>query len=672
MKRQSQLKKTRAKFVLVEPISLELLVDRPSLACAVLIGACISEGIETVLIQGQTKIYDFIFSKGLIDLWDLMKALDEKSIDEMNLPVSISSLLEKGFPAFEEEMVQLYRSMILEKNSRDYLSGDRLNQFINTTLTIGKIYHHFLGNPEFKSCTLVDLYVDEILQEQPGLIGFSMHASFDPLTRAIRKKLKSRSDIPIIVGGALLPHLRPEDFIEIARKECTDYLFVGMAEDNLPSLIHSLTKNGSSSDIPGVYKVKDESLSGLPLTEATRPRPLFFPDFSQFDLDKYPSIIRILPMVTAYGCTWRKCSFCSHHFGYSANYNVIPVDHVIKTIIHLKEKYHCTHFSIYDDELPPGRARKLSKELLSLNVNNVHFFAYGRLSKGYDDQALFLLMKQAGFAAMCWGMESGSQKILDSMNKNTDITTMKSVLNKSHSAGIGNLCFIMFGFPGEEPKHADETTRFLEENSTVIDCTLAGTFRLDETSPIARNPSKWGLQKQEDGTWLIKHGMSEVESKAYFKQFTAEKNAHYRDNSGTQLFHLPKLRLIRMLHFVKSAGNIISLDKILLRLNAGQFNQIYPLLLGTLEKETLQTIDTALSFKTNHFEPLKPVKLTPLEAQVFHLSDGKRSVEEILNVLIPITERKERQQEGMEDLSIKFLISMFQGRHGLGFSKTFP
>lgn len=672
MKRQSQLKKFNAKFVLVEPISLELLVDRPSLACAVLIGACISEGIETVLIQGQTKIYDFIFSKGLIDLWDLMKAMDEKSIDEMELPVSISGLLEKGFPAFAEEMVQLYRCMILEKNSRDYFSGDRLNQFINTTLTIGKIYNHFLENPEFKSCTLVDLYVDEILKERPSLIGFSMLANFDPFTRAIRKKLKSRSDIPIIIGGALLPHLRPEDFIQIARRECTDYLFVGMAEDHLPLLIQSLTKNGPPPDIPGVYKVENESLSGTPLTGVARHIQPFFPDFSQFELDKYPSTIRILPMVTSYGCTWRKCSFCSHHFGYSANYNAIQLDHVIKTIIHLKEKYHCTHFSIYDDEMPPGRARKLSQELLSLNVDNVHFFAYGRLSKGYDDQGLFLLMKRAGFAAICWGMESGSQKILDSMNKGTDIATMKSILNKSHAAGIGNLCFIMFGFPGEEPKHADETTRFLEENSTVIDCTLAGTFRLDETSPIARNPSKWGLQKQEDGTWLIKNGMSESESKAYFKRFTAEKNLHYRDNSGTQLFHLPKLRLIRMLHFVKSAANILSLDKILSLLNAGQFNQIYPLLLGTLEKETLQTVDTALSFKTNHVEPLEPIKLTPLEIQVFHLSDGKLSVEEILKVLSPMTESTKQQQEDMENLSVKFLISMFHGRHGLGFSRTFP
>jgi len=36
-----------------------------------------------------------------------------------------------------------------------------------------------------------------------------------------------------------------------------------------------------------------------------------------------------------------------------------------------------------------------------------------------------------------------------------------------------------------------------------IDCTLAGTFRLDETSPIARNPSKWGLHKQEDETRAV-------------------------------------------------------------------------------------------------------------------------------------------------------------------------
>jgi hypothetical protein len=56
--------KTRPTFVLVEPVDLKSVVDMPSLACAILLGACSSEDIDTILMVGQNRIYDYLFSKG--------------------------------------------------------------------------------------------------------------------------------------------------------------------------------------------------------------------------------------------------------------------------------------------------------------------------------------------------------------------------------------------------------------------------------------------------------------------------------------------------------------------------------------------------------------------------------------------------------------------------------
>lgn len=57
--------KTSPTFVLVEPVDLKNMMDMPSLACAILLGACSSEDINSILIPGQTRIHEYLFAKGL-------------------------------------------------------------------------------------------------------------------------------------------------------------------------------------------------------------------------------------------------------------------------------------------------------------------------------------------------------------------------------------------------------------------------------------------------------------------------------------------------------------------------------------------------------------------------------------------------------------------------------
>jgi hypothetical protein len=50
---------------------------------------------------GQTKIYDYLFSKGLPEVWELMERLDKDAIKKINSPVAISAILERGYSTFE-------------------------------------------------------------------------------------------------------------------------------------------------------------------------------------------------------------------------------------------------------------------------------------------------------------------------------------------------------------------------------------------------------------------------------------------------------------------------------------------------------------------------------------------------------------------------------------------
>lgn len=102
--------------------------------------------------------------------------------------------------------------------------------------------------------------------------------------------------------------------------------------------------------------------------------------------------------------------------------------------------------------------------------------AYGRPTEGYNDDGLFRLMHKAGFREMLWGIESGSQRVLDLMDKGTKISTIGQVLEKSSKHNIANLCFIIFGFPGETKKEAEKTIAFLTEHADHIDDLLWNFF----------------------------------------------------------------------------------------------------------------------------------------------------------------------------------------------------
>jgi len=153
----------------------------------------------------------------------------------------------------------------------------------------------------------------------------------------------------------------------------------------------------------------------------------------------------------------------------------------------------CFLIIVFNDEtLPSERAREISSALLEENVEDVYIYTYGRMDEGYTRE-LLELMYRAGFRVMFWGLESGCQRVLDSMNKGIKVETASRLLKDSHEVGMLNFCFIMLGFPGEERDEAMETFKFLNRHRKYVDLIALNLFTLSETSPIGRDPDKWGV-----------------------------------------------------------------------------------------------------------------------------------------------------------------------------------
>lgn len=323
-----------------------------------------------------------------------------------------------------------------------------------------------------------------------GLVGISV--LFDvqmPMALLLAKKVWESSGARVILGGAKFGvasdhgRLLCEPLVQKVkdRKYSVD---AGKFIDGIISgegelaLLHLMEKgNRAVYNPPAVI----DALDILPP-----------PDFSDFSLDKYLCPERVLPILTARGCPWGKCAFCTHHHSYK-RYRQRSINKVVEDIRHLKGHYNVRFFNIFDEMIPPGRFRKMAEEIIESDLD-ICYSAYGKPVKRFDRNTLEII-RDSGCRLILWGLESASQRVLDLMNKGTRIDDVKEVIKAASEAGIKNLVFVMFGFPGETEEEFLQTLSFLENNRAAVHSLAKGLFRLMEGSVVAENPDGFGIKE---------------------------------------------------------------------------------------------------------------------------------------------------------------------------------
>jgi hypothetical protein len=101
-----------------------------------------------------------------------------------------------------------------------------------------------------------------------------------------------------------------------------------------------------------------------------------------------------------------------------------------------------------------------------------------------------------------YGVESGSQRLLDLMRKDYDVPTMAHTLRAAAAEALWNHVNLLVGFPGEEESDIDQTVGFLEQNAAAIHSVRINPFYLPPDTPIARAPEEFGIRLTEfDSGW---------------------------------------------------------------------------------------------------------------------------------------------------------------------------
>jgi radical SAM superfamily enzyme YgiQ (UPF0313 family) len=294
------------------------------------------------------------------------------------------------------------------------------------------------------------------------------------LTQVIKQYHPDRT----IIGGGSSASSIPRIFLERTQ---ADIAVIGEAEVTLPELIHALQNGGDLKSIPGIWH-KD----GNGKIDANPPRPAIknldtipFPAWDLFPMDVYlhnpvgapnigkwengkPSSDTPLTMnvLTSRGCPYQ-CIYCYHDF-MGMKYRHRSPQNILDEIVYLVDRYGVDYIHFTDDDFVINRKHVIAFSSLLLESGvNIQWGSTGRVNLMSEE--LLAKMAEAGCVWIGYGIESGSQKMLDTMKKQVTIEQAKKTIELTRKYIDQIDCSFMVGTPGETRETIMETVEFCKE-----------------------------------------------------------------------------------------------------------------------------------------------------------------------------------------------------------------
>ena len=372
-----------------------------------------------------------------------------------------------------------------------------------------------------------------IIAEQPDVIGISIvlrQQLFSSMTFCALIK-EQFPGIHVTIGGNTVTRFR--DVLPDTPRlfALFDSAIVYEGETALLRLVEGIANGTELSHVPNLMFKDATGIHVNSETFAENMGALPPPDFDGLPMEKYFVPEPILPYLATRGCYWGRCEFCDHGEGYTSGYRTKKDWQIIDELTFLKDKYQTRHFHFTDESYPPALFRKLTRKLVESKLD-IAWTTHIRFEKSLLDDEVWQDAQDAGCKYLHMGYESGSERVLQLMDKATTTEIIQRSLELSSRHGVWNHVMGFFGFPGETYEDAKFSTQFLEDNREHVHSIGFGTFDLSKHTPVAKNPEKFGITFYQNPEWdlamdyyfTVKEGLSVEDAERVFEEF--EQN-HY-------------------------------------------------------------------------------------------------------------------------------------------------
>ena len=299
---------------------------------------------------------------------------------------------------------------------------------------------------------------------KPSVVGIQGLITTRRTTKQMIQIAKN-TDALVVVGGP-----DPSSCWESYLHWGADYVVVGEGEVPLRHLMNCLSRKPSAmpiEDIQGLAFVrsgivhKTTSLAGIRDLDS-----IPFPAYDLIDVERYFDAWReyngytSMHLLTSRGCPF-SCEWCSHAV-FGRTFRQRSIENVLTEMRLLRDRYNPDHLTIGDDTF--GLNKKWLYRWCDAVEREGLDFRFRCFSRAdIVDEEMVRRLKRIGCSHIHLGVESGSQRILDSMNKGTRVEDIRRASKLIKDAGIGLGYFIMFAYPGETYKDIHKTEQLILE-----------------------------------------------------------------------------------------------------------------------------------------------------------------------------------------------------------------
>ncbi len=326
--------------------------------------------------------------------------------------------------------------------------------------------------------------------EAPDVVGISAvvstaYAYTKELVLALKEALPG---VKVVVGGNLAASS------ELLLRRCqVDVCVIGEGERVIVNLVKYFERHGGRPDHAELERIRGlaylDARGRVVFTgyeEAIPAEELFEPDWSILEqyskiehfitdpLEQYfaldPRSVeahrqgkKVGTVITAKGCVAR-CTFCHR---WDRGYRHLPVETIVRRIKYLADRYNVGFIRFGDENFGSDR-RKLEELIRALRPLDILFTVGGLRCRSMAPELLKGL-KESGCVALFYGMETGSPRILEVMEKNTPLDQNINVARWTYEVGLYTIYQLVLAMPGETNETIAETADFIKQATEYLD-----------------------------------------------------------------------------------------------------------------------------------------------------------------------------------------------------------
>jgi anaerobic magnesium-protoporphyrin IX monomethyl ester cyclase len=317
-----------------------------------------------------------------------------------------------------------------------------------------------------------------------------------------------------------------------------DFIIKGEGEITLKELTDAVTGNQSFSDIDGlIFKNDHEIITNKPRSVLKDLDTLPLPAWDLINIEPYRAIWEkggrefTLNIATTRGCPF-KCNWCAKPI-YGNRYNSHSPEYIVKHLRYLEETFGVSRFWMCDDifGLKPNWVQEFNKVLIKEDLK-ISYFIQSRVDLLLKEDTIEALA-QSGLEEVWVGAESGSQAVLDAMDKDTKVSQIYEATKLLKSKGVKVAFFIQFGYLNETRTDIDLTIKMIKDllpdNIGIsVSYPLPGTKFYDKVKDDLKLKANW---TDSDDLDMMFNGTFNSE---YYKKLQRYVHKIYRKSQGLQ------------------------------------------------------------------------------------------------------------------------------------------